>query len=148
MLVYFSDLNVVISGDQVLPRISSNVSVFPTEPDGDPMTDWINSCHKLKAALPDDVLVLPSHNEPFIGLHRRLDDLIDNHESALMRLASWIDQPKRVVDCFSPLFKRTIGPDVLGMATGEAIAHLNCLIERGQAVVNMGEDGVAFYRRT
>jgi glyoxylase-like metal-dependent hydrolase (beta-lactamase superfamily II) len=139
------ELNVLISGDQVLPRISSNVSVFPTEPDGDPMSDWINSCHKLKAALPENVLVLPSHNEPFVGLHRRLDDLIDNHESALTRLAKWIKEPKHVVDCFSPLFKRTIGPDVLGMATGEAIAHLNCLIIRGQARVSVGDDGIALY---
>jgi glyoxylase-like metal-dependent hydrolase (beta-lactamase superfamily II) len=146
--LFQADLNVLISGDQVLPRISSNVSVFPTEPEGDPMTDWINSCHKLKAALPDDVLVLPSHNEPFVGLHRRLDDLIDNHESALTRLAGWIEEPKRVIDCFSPLFKRTIGPDVLGMATGEAIAHLNCLIARGQAGVTAGADGVALYGRT
>lgn len=141
------DLNVLVSGDQVLPRISSNVSVFPTEPEGDPMRDWINSCHKLKAALPEDVLVLPAHNEPFVGAHRRLDDLIDNHESALARLANWIEEPKRVVDCFSPLFKRTIGPDVLGMATGEAIAHLNCLIARGQAATSMGSDGVVLYRK-
>lgn len=140
------DLNVLISGDQVLPRISSNVSVFPTEPEGDPMSDWINSCHKLKGALPDDLLVLPAHNEPFVGLHRRLGDLIDNHESALTRLAQWIKEPKRVVDCFSPLFKRTIGPDVLGMATGEAIAHLNCLIARGQATADMHDDGVKRYR--
>jgi glyoxylase-like metal-dependent hydrolase (beta-lactamase superfamily II) len=145
--LYQPDLKVVISGDQVLPRISSNVSVFPTEPTGDPMTDWIDSCHKLKAALPHDVLVLPSHNEPFFGLHRRLGDLIDNHESALTRLAAWIEEPKRVVDCFSPLFKRTIGPDVLGMATGEAIAHLNCLIARGQATSSLDDQGIRFYTR-
>ncbi len=141
------DLNLVISGDQVLPRISSNVSVFPTEPAGDPMSDWIFSCQKLKAALPSDVLVLPSHNEPFVGLHRRLDDLIDNHESALSRLAIWIDTPKSAVDCFSALFKRTISPDVLGMATGEAIAHLNCLIERGQAKAFAGQDGLTLYQK-
>jgi glyoxylase-like metal-dependent hydrolase (beta-lactamase superfamily II) len=141
------DLNVVISGDQILPRISSNVSVFPTEPAGDPLHDWIVSCQKLKAALPPDVLVLPAHNEPFVGAHRRLDDLIDNHESALTRLAAWIEQPKAVIECFSPLFKRTIGPDVLGMATGEAIAHLNCLIGRGLAKTSRRDDGVVLYER-
>ena len=67
-------LGVLISGDQVLPRISSNVSVFPTEPDGDPLTDWINSCHKLRNAVDADVLTLPSHNEPFEGLHDRLNN--------------------------------------------------------------------------
>ena len=145
--LFQSDLNVLISGDQILPRISSNVSVFPTEPDGDPMADWIKSCHKLKASLPADVLVLPSHNEPFIGLYRRLNDLIDNHESALTRLAAWIAEPKCAVDCFSPLFKRTIGSDLLGMATGEAITHLNCLIGRGQAVSYMNEHGVLMYKK-
>jgi glyoxylase-like metal-dependent hydrolase (beta-lactamase superfamily II) len=144
---YQSDLNVLISGDQVLPRISSNVSVFPTEPEADTMSDWINSCHKLRAALPEDVLVLPAHNEPFVGLHNRLDDLISNHENALTRLANWIEEPKRVVDCFSPLFKRTIGPDALGMATGEAIAHLNCLIARGQAKIISRETGASLYQK-
>jgi hypothetical protein len=91
------------------------------------------------------VLVLPSHNEPFVGLHRRLDDLIENHESALTRLAKWIEEPRPVVECFSPLFKRTIGPDVLGMATGEAIAHLNCLIQRGQARTCVSDSGVTLY---
>jgi hypothetical protein len=90
---------------------------------------------------------LPAHNEPFTGAHRRLDDLIDNHESALTRLATWIEQPKAVVECFSPLFKRTIGPDVLGMATGEAIAHLNCLIGRGLATATPRADGVLMYQR-
>jgi glyoxylase-like metal-dependent hydrolase (beta-lactamase superfamily II) len=144
--LFQSELNVLISGDQVLPRISSNVSVFPTEPEGDPMHDWIASCHKLKSALPSDVLVLPAHNEPFTGLHRRLDDLIDNHENALSRLQAWIKEPKRAIDCFSPLFKRTIGPEVLGMATGEAIAHLNCLVGRGLAMSEMNDSGVRFYR--
>lgn len=141
------DLGVLISGDQVLPRISSNVSVFPTEPEGDPMTDWIESCHKLKAEVPEDTLVLPAHNEPFTGLHKRLDDLIDNHETALARLAQWLDTPRRAVDCFSPLFKRPIGADVLSMATGEAVAHLNCLLQRGLATREADAAGVMWYRK-
>ncbi|WP_439955514.1 hypothetical protein, partial [Klebsiella pneumoniae] len=73
----------LISGDQVLPKISSNVSVFPTEPDGDPLTDWLNSLAKVKREVPDDVLVLPAHNEPFRGLHARLDHLARGHERGL-----------------------------------------------------------------
>jgi glyoxylase-like metal-dependent hydrolase (beta-lactamase superfamily II) len=143
--LYQPELKVLISGDQVLPRISSNVSVFPTEPNADPMTDWINSCRKLKEVIPDDVLVLPAHNEPFYGLHKRLTDLIDNHETALARLQEWLATPRRVIDCFSPLFKRPIGGEVLGMATGEAIAHLNCLIARQLAEKQHGDDGVTRY---
>lgn len=145
-LLRLSD-GVFISGDQLLPRISSNVSVFPTEPDGDPLSDWIASCAKLKAAVPEGALVLPAHNEPFIGAHARLQDLIDGHERALTRVHKRLsDSPKRAVDLFGCLFARQIGPEVLGMATGEAVAHLNCLISRGLAVRETGADGVSWYR--
>jgi glyoxylase-like metal-dependent hydrolase (beta-lactamase superfamily II) len=140
------ELNLFISGDQLLPRISSNVSVFPTEPDGDPLTDWLTSCAKLKAALPKDVLVLPAHNEPFTGAHARLQNLIDGHERAMNRVEKRLrERPRRAVDLFGALFARPIGHDLLNMATGEAIAHLNCLIERGRARRNVGADGVVFY---
>ncbi len=76
-------LNIVISGDQILPRISSNVSVHPTEPEANPLGDWLSSCARLKSVLPADILVLPSHNEPFHGAHIRLDALIRGHEAAL-----------------------------------------------------------------
>jgi glyoxylase-like metal-dependent hydrolase (beta-lactamase superfamily II) len=144
--LFAPDINVFISGDQILPRISSNVSVFPTEPDADPLTDWLGSCAKLKAAIPADVLVLPAHNEPFRGAHRRLDALIQGHEAALSRMLERLAEPRRVVDLFGALFARAIGPDTLGMATGEAIAHLNCLQRRG--LVRAERDGdVLLYRR-
>jgi glyoxylase-like metal-dependent hydrolase (beta-lactamase superfamily II) len=140
------EMKLFISGDQVLPRISSNVSVFPTEPDADPLSDWINSCHKLRAAVPGDVLTLPSHNEPFLGLHDRLDALVDGHERTLARMLQRLkDEPRRAVDLFGAMFARKIGSDLLGMATGETLAHLNCLIGRGQARRVAGEDGVTRY---
>ncbi|MEQ1708561.1 MAG: MBL fold metallo-hydrolase [Terricaulis sp.] len=140
------ELRLFISGDQVLPRISSNVSVFPTEPEGDPLADWIGSCHKLAAAMPGDVLVLPSHNEPFHGLHERLANLIDGHERSLARIVNRLRQePRRAVDLFGALFARKIGGDLLGMATGEAIAHANCLIGRGLARRVLDGEGVIRY---
>ena len=112
------------------------------------MADWIASCHDLRGRLPDDLLVLPAHNEPLTGLHHRLTSLIDNHETALARLADHIaEAPRRVVDCFSPLFKRPIGGEVLGMATGEALAHLNCLIGRGLAMREADASGIWWFRR-
>ncbi len=141
------DLNVFISGDQVLPRISSNVSVFPTEPDGDPLADWLSSCAKLRSVIDGDPLVLPAHNEPFHGLHARLDHLIEGHERALSRLHRRLTQSeKRAVDLFGALFARSIGKDLLNMATGETIAHLNCLIARGEVQKVRGADGVDLYR--
>ena len=140
------ELKLLISGDQVLPRISSNVSVFPTEPEADPLTDWLNSCEKLRRTLPGDVLVLPAHNEPFYGLHARLQNLIDGHERALGRLEKRLTtEPKRAVDLFGALFARSIGPDVLNMATGETLAHLNCLIARGRVSRAAGSDGALLY---
>ncbi len=140
------DLKLFISGDQVLPRISSNVSVFPTEPEADPLADWLKSCADLGRDLPDDLLVLPAHNEPFYGLHARLAYLIESHERALARLEKRLANAQlRVIDLFGALFARPIGPDLLGLATGETIAHLNCLIGRGRARRRLGEDGIAWY---
>ena len=144
--LYCPELKLLISGDQVLPRISSNVSVFPTEPDGDPLDDWLTSLARIKTQVPDDVLVPPAHNDPFHGLHTRLDHLIAGHERSLKRLASLLQTPRRVIDVFSVLFKRTINPELLGMATGEALAHLNCLLARGVIVRERDPEGVDWYR--
>lgn len=144
--LYSAESRILISGDQVLPRITSNVSVHPTEAYEDPLTDWIESCHKLKRVIPDDVFVLPAHNEPFYGLHRRLDDLIAGHEESLEKLRAFITEPKRAIDVFPALFKRKIGPEVFFMATGESLAHLNCLRARGLARVTRDEQGVDWYQ--
>jgi len=140
------ELGLLISGDQVLPRISSNVSVFPTEPDGDPLDDWLTSLAAIRERIDDSVLVLPAHNEPFRGLHARLDHLIRGHERGLARLAERLVERKRAVDVFGVLFKRTITSELMGMATGEALAHLNCLVERGLAVREKDADGVSWFR--
>lgn len=147
--LYCAELKLLISGDQVLPRISSNVSVFPTEPDADPLSDWLASLDKLQRQIPDDVLVLPSHNEPFRGLHARLQALASGQHKALQRLRELLQTPQRAVDVFPALFARPIGgedPHQLGLATGESIAHLNYLLGRGEAVVQADSAGVLWYR--
>ena len=133
----------------MLPRISSNVSVYPTEPDADPLSDWLASLDRIRQAVPDDVLVLPAHNEPFRGLHSRLDHLKSSQLRALERLRSLLSTPRRAVDVFTALFSREIDPKsgVLGMATGESLAHLNYLIRRHEAFREIDSDGVAWYRR-
>lgn len=146
--LYCPVLKLLISGDQVLPRISSNVSVFPTEPDANPLEDWMASLQKLKREVPNDVLVLPAHNEPFHGLHERLDSLASSQSGAIERLRTALQQPRRAVDLFGVLFSRPIASDnhsLLGLATGESVAHLNYLIGRGEVVAQMDEDGVAWY---
>jgi glyoxylase-like metal-dependent hydrolase (beta-lactamase superfamily II) len=147
LCLHCPQLGLLISGDQVLPRITSNVSVFPTEPDADPLSEWLASLASIKQRVSDDVLVLPSHNEPFRGLHARLDALIEGHEQRLEQLAAELASPKRAVDVFGLLFRRRVGLDMLSMATGESIAHLNCLIGRGAAARELDGTGVAWYRR-
>lgn len=146
--LYCPALKLLISGDQVLPRISSNVSVFPTEPDADPLRDWMASLEKIRRVVPDDVLVLPAHNEPFRGLHARLDYLAASQLEALDRLRLALREPKRAVDVFSVLFSRPISADdhaIFGLATGESIAHLNYLIARGEAAMRLDARGEAWY---
>lgn len=143
------ELGLFISGDQVLPRISSNVSVFPTEPDADPVADWSASISKLECEVPDDVLVLPSHNEPFRNLHARLDYLRVSQERSLDRVLSTLIEPKRVVDLFVSLFSRDVAADPLhlNLATGETIALLNHLLGRGEIEKRQDEAGVGWYSR-
>jgi glyoxylase-like metal-dependent hydrolase (beta-lactamase superfamily II) len=139
-------LNIVISGDQILPRISSNVSVYPTEPEADPLGDWLSSCARLRSLLPGDVLVLPSHNEPFFGAHARLDALMRGHELALGKLAELCRAPKRAIDVFGALFLGGVTDATYIMATGEAVAHLNHLVARGRMHRERDLNGVDWYR--
>ena len=136
----------LISGDQVLPTISSNVSVFPTEPLADPLDDWLTSLHMLKDRVASDTLVLPSHGRPFRGVRQRLDALIAEHEQALDALADRLKTPQRAVDVFPALFKTEIKRGNLIMATGESIAHLNYLIGRGIVERERDADQVDWYR--
>jgi len=144
--LYCPELKVMISGDQVLPRISSNVSVFPTEPDADPLAEWLASIERLKQSISDDVLVLPAHNEPFHGLHARLDALAAGHYRDLDKLRAHLAAPRRTVDVFATLFSRAIEPRVLMLATGESIAHLNYLVGRGEASRREDADGITWYQ--
>ena len=134
---------ILIAGDQVLPRISSNISLGVSEPEGDPLGDWLASIAKLKT-LPADLLVLPGHGEPFTGLHTRLGQLDAEHRERLDMVAAHLAEPQRAVDCFTQLFRRPIGPDVIGMATGEALAHLRHLEVEGRAKREV-RDGVWWF---
>jgi len=139
---------VFISGDQILPRISSNISVWPTEPEQDPLSDWLASLERLTALLPEDTLVLPAHGEPFTGVRTRLEALTRGHLTSLRRLERTLQTPSRAVDVFSSLFARPIGDGVVGMATGEAVAHLNYLAGQGRARRERDAHGVDWWTAT
>lgn len=147
--LFCRELNLVIAGDQILPTISSNVSVWPTEPEADPLADWLETLNALSTRLPHDVLVLPAHGRPFRGAHRRLRQLVDEHESGLEKLLHLCSQrPQRAVDVFPALFKSKINDGNLMMATGEAVAHLHYLRNRGQLDAHDDADGVRWFTCT
>ena len=137
---------ILIAGDQVLPRITSNISLSLSEPEGDPLGDWLASIDKLRI-LSDGLLVLPSHGEPFAGLHARLDALAHGHHDRLDALHQRLAEPHRAVDCFPVLFGRRIEDHSYGLATGEALAHLRYLEVQGRAVRDV-RDGVHWFRQS
>jgi glyoxylase-like metal-dependent hydrolase (beta-lactamase superfamily II) len=136
---------VVLGGDQLLPSISANLGVYPTEPDADPVGDWIASCERFQPLARPDHLVLGGHKLPFTGLPLRLRQMIDNHHGALDRLVAHLDQPRAAGECFLPLFKRQIGPAEYGLALVEAVAHLNHLHQTGRATRQLRDDGAFAY---
>ena len=142
------DDNLVIAGDQILPSISPNVGVYPTEPMADPIGEWLEACERLAPLARADHLVLGGHKLPFTGLPKRMEQLIDNHHGALRRLLAYIETPKAASECFAPLFKRTIGEAEYGLALVEAVAHLSHLYQTGDAIRTMREaDGAWVYQR-
>ncbi|MFK8030416.1 MAG: MBL fold metallo-hydrolase [Gammaproteobacteria bacterium] len=145
--LYNERRNVLISGDQILPRISSIVAVWPTEPCANPLADWLSSCRDLRSRIPDDTLILPSHGLPFYGAKARLTQLIDEHESLLEKLHDRCRHPQRVIDVFDILFKSKIDDSNLVMAVGESIAHFNHLLDRGLVVKTRDEAGVDWYEQ-
>ncbi len=124
----------VLAGDQIIPGISSNIGVYPSEPEADPLAEWLESCARLRTvAAGTDPLILPGHKLPFRGVDFRLVQLIENHESALARIfAALRDGPRPAAGLFAPIFKREIGGSQYGLALAEAVAHMNYLHHAGR----------------
>lgn len=139
-------LNLLISGDQVLPRISPHIGVYPGEPEARPLTQYLDSFAKF-GDLPADVLVLPAHGDPFIGLHQRISMLQRHHAVRLDALLVALQQrPHTVIDTLPLLFRRDI-KDHMTLAAGEALAHLHHLMHQGQVVRRQNADGILEFSR-
>jgi len=143
--LYDRDRNLLISGDQLLPTISSNVSVWPTEPLANPLRDWFDSLHKLRATIEENVLVLPAHGKPFRGAYERVDAMIQEHEERLDTLRDYCTTPRRAIDVFPAIYRTKINDRNRIMATGEALSHLNYLIRTGELIAEHREE-VIWYR--
>lgn len=128
--LYCKTLGILIAGDMLLPRISTNVSVWPTEPDGDPVGEFLGSL-QLFHELPADVWVLPSHGLPFRGAAPRIDELRHHHLTRLDRLLELCGEPRAAAEVLPQLFHRALDEHQVVFAMGEAVAHLNYLMHRG-----------------
>ncbi|MBT8426067.1 MAG: MBL fold metallo-hydrolase [Silicimonas sp.] len=133
--------DIVIGGDQFLPSISPNLGVYATEPEADPVSEWMDSCDRFRSMADDTRLVLPGHKLPFTGLATRMDQLIENHASALRRLEAFLAEPHTAADCFQTLFKRQISDSEYGLALVEAVAHCLHLWHADRVTRTRRDDG-------
>jgi glyoxylase-like metal-dependent hydrolase (beta-lactamase superfamily II) len=141
-----SHSGVLISGDMVLPRISTNVSVHDIEPEADPLPLYLRSIAAMRT-LPTETLVLPSHGKPFIGLHERISQLLQHHEDRYADvLQACAEAPQSAADLLMVLFKRKLDLHQTTFAMGESIAHLHALAGDGRLQPVPGADGVMRYR--
>ena len=141
------DNPIVLVGDQVIPGISSNLGVYPTEPLLDTVGAWLNSCDRFVEMAQTDHLVLPGHKLPFYGLSVRLKQLIDNHRAALSRIEEKLMEGSfTAVDLFQSIFKREIKSSEYVLALGEAVGHLNYFRARNLVNTSIRDDGAILFK--
>lgn len=142
MALYCESLEVLVSGDMLLPKISTNVSVHDTEPESNPLQAFLDSIDKFRA-LGAETLVLPSHGRPFVGVHERIRQLHEHHRDRLAEVLHACTQaPQTAADLLMLLFKRKLDLHQTTFAMGESVAHLHALWFRGKLRRELGADGV------
>ena len=139
--LYAEKTNILISGDMVLPRISTNVSVHAMEPEANPVQQFVDSIARFMP-LPDDTLVLPSHGRPFTKLHRRVEQLHEHHDARLAEVLAQCARPTSAADVVPVMFPRELDTHQLFFAFGEALAHLHALWYAGALKRERGADGI------
>ena len=146
LCLYAPERNLLIAADQILPKISPVVGVWPAEPEANPLADFLASLERFRE-LPDDCLVLPSHGLPFRGLRIRIDQLIRHHEERLEATLAACAEPATVVEVMPRLFNRPLDTHQLQFALGESLAHLNYLLAEGRLRRRLDGDGRFRYAR-
>ncbi len=139
--LYCAELKCLISGDMLLPRISTNVSVWAIEPLANPLQWFLDSLDEY-CALVSDTLILPSHGKPFQGVHMRVQQLVDHHRDRLAEVEEMCAKPQSANDIVPVMFPRSLDTHQLTFALGEALAHCHYLWFTGKLQRQKGEDGV------
>ncbi len=132
-----------LAADQVLAKISPNVSVWAVDPYGDPLGLFLRSLKTLQSDVPNDVLVLPGHQLPFYGLHQRASELIAHHEERCAMIADACAKgPKTAADLVPVIFHRALDPHQMSFAFSEVLAHLNYMVREGDLLWARESDGI------
>jgi glyoxylase-like metal-dependent hydrolase (beta-lactamase superfamily II) len=146
-MLYRPEERLFLSADQVIARISPNVSVHPMEPDLDALGIYLESLRAIKASVDPDVLVLPGHGLPFHGLHGRVDELIAHHGQRCAEIAvACREQPLSVAEIVPVLFNRPLDAHQTGFAFGEVLAHVNHMVGRCELRLDTDAGGVERFR--
>ena len=143
---YCASDNILIAGDQILPRISPMIGVWSEQPNSNPLAEYLTSLDRFRA-LPEDALVLPSHGLPFLGLHRRIDQLQQHHRERLALLESLMDKPRNGMELATGLFKKAVHEGHARLALAETLAHINYLIADKRIVRSSAADGLLMFSR-
>lgn len=143
--LYCEELGVLISGDQILPKITPIIGVWATEPDADPLGLYLESLKRFRG-LPDRTLVLPSHNLPFVGLSARIHDIEHHHELRLKHAIAACQEPQTGWQLLHKLFSRQLDLQQTTFALGESLAHVHYLMRQGRMARDMDAQGVWHYR--
>ena len=132
--------NILISGDHILPIITPNIGAYSTEPDANTLDDYLSTLPQFKL-LPKDVTVLPAHKLPFVGLHERVDTLIEHHQEHLRALLEACERPQTVVALLPVMFKRKLSSRNMVFAVAECLSHLNYLYNKGMLSRDVNDKG-------
>lgn len=148
-LLYRPEERLFLAADQVIARISPNVSVHPMEPGLDALGLYLDSLKSIKATVNPDVLVLPGHGLPFHGLHDRIDELVEHHGLRCGDIARACGEaPLSVAEIVPFVFTRELDAHQTGFAFGEVLAHVNHMLGRGELHLETDAGGVDRYRAT
>jgi glyoxylase-like metal-dependent hydrolase (beta-lactamase superfamily II) len=143
VMLYCAADNVFLAADQVLAKITPNISVWAVDPDGDPLGLYVRSLGEIKQQIPADALVLPGHQLPFYGLHVRSDELIVHHETRCAAIAQACRaEPRSAAELVPVLFSRELDPHQMSFAFSEVQAHVNYMLRRGELAWIEGRDGI------
>ena len=143
VMLYCKEERLFLAADQVLAKISPNVSVWAVDPEGDPLGLYLRSLTALSTTLLADALVLPGHQLPFYGLHTQIGELIEHHKQRCAAIADACrDTPRSAAELVPVVFHLPLDPHQMSFAFSEVLAHINFMLRQGDLTWSEPRNGV------